>query len=363
MNILTVNGGSSSIKCAIFRAEDSLERVLQESVERDAAPRLLDWLEAQPALADVGAVGHRVVHGMQHVEPELITETLLGELRAMSPFVPEHLPGEIALIEAIRQRHPSWRQVACFDTAFHHGMPDVARQLAIPRRLSEKGVRRYGFHGLSYQFLMGELARLAGDTVARGRVVLAHLGNGASLAAVLNGKSVDTSMGFTPASGLVMGTRTGDIDAGLVAYLARTEGMTGEQFESMASHESGMLGVSGTTADMRRLLEIEKIDSRAAEAISLFCYQARKWVGSFAAVLNGLDTLVFAGGIGENAPTVRARICEGLGFLGVEIDAAANARNESVISSSPSRVTVRVIRTDEELMIARSVARTIGTAA
>jgi acetate kinase len=297
---------------------------------------------------------------MQHVEPELITEQLLGELRSIRAFVPEHLPREIALIEAIRDRHPSLPQVACFDTAFHHGMPRVAKLLAIPRRLEAKGVQRYGFHGLSYSFLMEELARTAGAGPARGRVVLAHLGSGASLAAVRDGKSMDTSMGFTPASGLVMGTRAGDVDPGLVAFLARTERMTAEQFEGMANRESGLLGVSEISADMRELLAREATDVRAAEAIALFCYQVKKWVGAFAAALDGLDTLVFAGGIGENAPVIRSRICDGLRFLGVEVDASTNGRNEAVISTHASPVTVRVIRTDEELMIARSVYRVLG---
>jgi acetate kinase len=361
-SVLTINGGSSSIKCAIFRRAEPLERLLRETVPGGAASSLLDWLERQPSFATVDAVGHRVVHGMQHVEPEPVTEELLEELRHFSQFVPEHLPREIELIEAIRDRHPSLRQVACFDTAFHHGMPRVAKLLAIPRRLDAKGVQRYGFHGLSYSFLMEELARTAGAVAARGRVVLAHLGNGASLAAVRDGKSVDTSMGFTPASGLVMGTRTGDVDPGLVAFMARTERMSPARFEQMASHESGMLGVSGTSSDMRELLAREATDVRAAEAVALFCYQARKWVGAFAAALEGLDTIVFSGGIGEHAPAIRSRICEGLRFLGVELDTAANDRNEAVISAIASRVAVRVIRTDEELMIARSVCRVLGEA-
>ena len=358
--VLTVNGGSSSIKWAIFRPGTPPERVVSESVARGAVAALLDRLDGMSEFASVGAVGHRVVHGMGHVAPEMITEQLLEELRSMSPFVPEHLPGEIALMEAVRDRHPSLPQVACFDTAFHHDMPRVARMLAVPRRLEAKGVRRYGFHGLSYAFLVEELARTAGAGAARGRVILAHLGGGASLAAVRDGRSVDTSMGFTPASGLVMATRSGDVDPGLVAFLERTERMTGEGFEKMANHESGLLGVSGTSADMRELLATESGDVRAAEAVALFCYQARKWAGAFAAALGGLDTLVFSGGIGENAPVIRSRICEGLGFLGVEIDAAANARNDAVVSSRASRVTVRVIRTDEEVVIAGSVYHALG---
>ena len=361
--VLTVNVGSSGIKCAIFRPGNPPERMLSETARRDGATALVDWLEQQPAFAAVGAVGHRVVHGMRHVEPEFVTDGLLDELREMSPMVPEHLPYEIALMDAFARRHPTLRQVACFDTAFHRDMPRVAKLLAIPRRLDAKGVQRYGFHGLSYEFLAGELARQAGPDAAGGRVILAHLGGGASLAALHRGKSIDTSMGFTPASGLMMGTRSGDTDAGLVAFLARTEHMTAEAFEHMASHESGLLGVSGTSADMRELLALEATDVRAAEAVALFCYEARKWIGAFSGALGGLDTLVFSGGIGENAPVVRARICDGLQFLGVQLDPSANAANAPQISAGASRVAVRVIRTDEELVIARSVYRLLGVAA
>ena len=361
--VLTINVGSSGIKCAIFRPGDPPVRVLTETRERDGAVVLVDWLERQAAFETVGAVGHRVVHGMRHVEPEIVTDQLLDELRAMSPIVPEHLPFEIAVIDALRDRRPSLPQVACFDTAFHREMPRVAKLLAIPRRLDAKGVQRYGFHGLSYEFLIEELARQAGPTAARGRVILAHLGGGASLAALQGGRSVDTSMGFTPASGLMRGTRSGDTDAGLVAYLARTEEMSAERFEQMANHESGLLGVSETSADMRVLLLREPSDVRAAEAVTLFCYEAKKWVGAFAAALGGLDTLVFAGGIGENAPAIRARICEGLRFLGLELDVTANATGAPLISARASHIAVRVMHTDEELVIARSVYRVLARAA
>lgn len=318
---------------------------------------LLGWLERQGVLASVHAVGHRVVHGMRHFEPEVVTGSLLRDLRGIIPYDPEHLPREIGMIELFRRRHPRLLQVACFDTAFHRTMPRVARTLALPRRYGRRGVTRYGFHGLSYTFLMEELRRLGDPAARRGRVVLAHLGNGASMAAVRDGRSVDTSMGFTPAAGLVMSTRSGDLDPGLVSYLARTEGMTAAQFQRMVTHESGVLGISGTSPDMRDLLAREARDPRAAEAVELFCYQAMKWVGSYAAVLGGLDTLVFAGGIGENAPAVRARICGGLGFLGVRISARRNAANAAVISTDASRVTVRVIPTDEEWVVAQSALR------
>jgi acetate kinase len=384
--ILTINGGSSSVKFALYAAVEPLKRGLYGTVDRiglsgtnltfheangkpkasrdlvavdhkSAANSLLDWLETHPDFASVKAVGHRVVHGMKHTEPEIVTPELLAELHRISPYDPDHLPREIELIEAFHQRHPKLPQVACFDTAFHQTMPRVAKLLPIPRRFDAKGIQRYGFHGLSYAYLMEELARLGDPAATKGCVILAHLGNGASLAAVRDGKSMDTSMGFTPTAGLVMSTRSGDLDPGLAPYLARTEKMTTQQFYKMVNHESGLLGVSETSSDMRDLLDHEKGDVRAAEAVALFCYQAKKWIGSFAAVLGGLDTLVFAGGIGENAAFVRSRICEGLNFLGIELDESRNAQAAPAISVTGGRVTVRVIRTDEELMIARSVLR------
>jgi acetate kinase len=378
--VLTINGGSSSIKFALYREDAALKRVLHGKIDRiglpgtvltfneetmnieapdyrSAAALLLDWLEERIGLASVKAVGHRVVHGMQHTAPELVTQELLDELHAISPFDPDHLPGEIELIEAFRRRHPKLPQVACFDTAFHRTMPRVAKLLPIPRRFDTAGIQRYGFHGLSYAYLMEELARVAGAKAAQGRVILAHLGNGASLAAVRDGRSLDTSMGFTPAAGLPMGARPGDLDPGVAWYMLRSENLTPEQFNHIINHESGLLGVSETSSDMRDLIECETQDVRAAEAVALFCCQAKKWIGAFAAALGGLDTLVFAGGIGENAPAIRSRICDGLGFLGIELEEKRNAANEGVISAAASRATVRVIRTDEELMIARSVCR------
>jgi acetate kinase len=383
-SILTINGGSSSIRFALYAATEPLQRGLFGAIDRiglsgtsltfsglagtprdhpslvppdhkSAANFLIDWLEEQSGFASIRAVGHRVVQGMQHTTPELVTQELLDELHRISPCDPDHLPSEIELIETFRQRHPKLPQVVCFDTAFHRTMPRVARMLPIPRRYEAKGLERYGFHGLSYTFLVEELARLGDAAATTGRVILAHLGNGASMAAVRDGKSIDTSMSFTPTAGLVMSTRSGDLDPGVAPYLARTEQMTTDRFYEMVSHESGMLGISETSSDMRDLLALEAHDTRAAEAVELFCYQARKWIGSFTAALGGIDTLVFAGGIGENAPAVRARICEGLGFLGVELSEARNSVTPGVISSTSSHVTVRVIHTDEELMIARSV--------
>jgi acetate kinase len=300
------------------------------------------------------------VHGgTRYTRPQSITAEVLKELRRLSPYDPEHLPGEISLIEGFSRRYPTVPQVACFDTAFHRDMPRVARLLAIPRRYDADGVQRYGFHGLSYAYLMDELARVAGREAADGRVILAHLGNGASLAAVLAGKSVDTTMAFTPTAGLPMSTRSGDLDPGLVSYLARTDGMTVEQFHEMVNTKSGLLGISEISPDLRDLLAHES-DVRAAEAVAFFCYQTKKWIGAFAAALGGLDTLVFSGGIGENSAVIRARICDGLGFLGLMLDEARNAAGDPIISQDKSEVTVRVIRTDEEIQIANSVSQLLA---
>jgi acetate kinase len=319
------------------------------------------WIEERTRREALTAVGHRVVHGgPKYSEPQRITAEMVQQLHDLSPFDPEHLPEEILLTEAFHHRFPDLPQVACFDTAFHHDLPRVARLLPIPRRYEAQGVRRYGFHGLSYAFLMGELARLAGAEAAQGRVILAHLGSGASLAAVRDGKSVDTSMSLTPAAGVPMSTRSGDVDPGLVWYLSRTEHMSAKQFNEMVNFRSGLLGVSETSSDMRDLLDREAQDGRAADAVALFCYQVKKWIGAFAAALGGLDTLVFAGGIGEHAATVRARICDGLGFLGIELEERHNVAEAAVISTAASRVTVRVMHTDEEWMIATTVCRVLG---
>lgn len=388
--ILTINGGSSTLKFALFQAGDPPIRGLSGSVDRIGAPKgTLTWRREgtdhvqrqtvqmrdhasciEPLMIAVNdtlmdcplrAIGHRVVHGgRRYREPQMVTPTVMEELQRLSPYDPEHLPGEIELIAGFSQRHPHVPQVACFDTAFHRDMPTVARLLAIPRRYEKRGLQRYGFHGLSYAFLMRELGRVGAPHEVNGRVILAHLGNGASMAAVHNGKALDTTMGFTPTSGLPMSRRSGDLDPGLVSYLARTEDMSVDRFHQMVNTESGLLGVSETSSDMRDLLQEEQNDSRAAEAVALFCYHAKRSIGSLAAALGGLDALVFSAGIGEHSPIVRARICEGLEFLGMIIDPARNEAGEAVISTEGSRVTVRVIRTDEESEIARSVMEIIG---
>jgi acetate kinase len=314
--------------------------------------------------AQLVGVGHRVVHGgLDYTQPVRVDDAVLVALERYVSLAPLHQPHNLAAIRALARQAPGLPQVACFDTAFHRDLPAVARLLPIPRRYQAQGVRRYGFHGLSYAYLLEELERIGGQDAARGRVILAHLGNGASLAAVRGGACLDTSMGFTPASGLVSSTRSGDLDPGLVAFLAQREGMTASQFHHMVNHESGLAGVSEISADMRELIAREDEDVRAAEAVALFCYQARKWVGAFTAALGGLDTLVFSAGIGERSALIRARICQGLDFLGLALDEARNAAHAAVISTDASRVAVRVMRTDEELMIARSVSRTVGAGA
>ena len=389
MSVLTINAGSSSIRFAFYgpgsdpakleygkierigesgatfevsagRGQTPARVALEAGSFRAAVESLLQWLEAQPRFAEVTAVGHRVVHGMAHSQPARVTPRLLEELKAAIPYDPEHLPQEIELLDSLRRRFPRLEQVACFDTAFHHTMPRVATILPIPRRYESKGVRRYGFHGLSYTFLLQELARLGDAACEHGRVVLAHLGNGASIAAVRDRRSIDTSMAFTPTAGLPMSTRSGDLDPGVLNFVATTEARDPAFLQRMVNHESGLLGISETSSDVRDLLAREDADERAAEAIGVFCYQTKKWIAAFAGALGGLDTLVFAGGIGENSAPIRQRVCEGLQFIGLELDESRNREHAPVISSAASRVAVRVIPTDEEAVIARMTRETLA---
>ncbi|TDE18094.1 acetate/propionate family kinase [Dyadobacter psychrotolerans] len=387
-SILTINGGSSSIRFAFYQLEPAfalllsgkLENIgnknaipvftdntsdkpelvnIQQNTYEYAANFLIEWLEQRPEFSKISGIGHRIVQGMQHTDPQEITPELISYLKEIRLYDPEHLPEEIKLIELFSKRHPPLKQIACFDTSFHAKMPTVAKRLPIPRRFSEKKIRRYGFHGLSYAYLMQELERQAGKEAANGKIILAHLGSGASLAAVKHGKSVETSMGFTPASGVLMGTRSGDIDPGVAWYMMQFEKLSPKQFNHLVNHESGLLGISDTSSDMRELLKIEKADVRAAEAIELFCYQIKKSIGSFAAVLGGIDTLIFSGGIGENIPQIRSRICQNLGFLGIELDEKQNQANASIISTDSGKVHIRVIATNEELMIARLISQVL----
>jgi len=387
LRVLTVNTGSSSLKAALYLMGQEEKALFSAQAERiggagsrfravDEDGRIL--ADDQTALPDHGAalqalfttlgrqdlapeaIGHRVVHGgAAHREPAPITPDLVAALEELVPIDPDHLPQAIQAIRAVGRAFPALPQIACFDTAFHRRMPLRAQRYALPRRLAEIGVVRYGFHGLSYEYIIGELRRLA-PAEAAGRVIIAHLGNGASMVALRGGASLDTTMGFTPAGGLVMGTRSGDLDPGVLLYLLQEQGMTPAALNTMVNQQAGLVGVSGTTGDMRDLLEREAADPHAAEAIGLFCYQARKFLGALAAALGGLDTLVFTAGIGEHAAPVRARICESLEFLGVRLDDGRNAAHAPVISRDGSPVTVRVMKTDEDLMIARHARRMIG---
>jgi acetate kinase len=351
-HILTVNSGSSSLKFALYRMQQDETRLLAGSLEgigngegrfevrggdgralvdrqsplpdhRTALQTLFTWLQAEQPAVRLEAVGHRIVYGgPDFIQPHRVTPELVARLGQLVSFAPDHLPHEIKAIQVVSQDYPGVQQVACFDTAFHRALPRLARIYALPRSLEQAGVRRYGFHG-------------------------------ASLTAVSAGRSLDTTMGLTPLGGLVMGTRSGDLDPGVLLYLLRQPGQSVETLDHLLNQQSGLLGVSGLSADMQELLENEEQDPHAAEAVALFCYQAKKFLGALAAALGGLDTLVFAGGIGENAPAIRWRICQGLEFLGIHLDAARNQANASRISPQGSPVTVRVMKTDEELMIAR----------
>lgn len=380
--LLTINTGSSSLKAALYHRTDTETRDLAITVERigtsgsqiriadargaslrdeardvpDFGAALEDifaWLHRKYPDGAFDAVGHRVVHGgMDYRAPGRVTPEMLGTLRKLTDIDPDHLPQAIAAIEAVRRADAAMPQVACFDTAFHRTMPPVAQRYALPREYGAAGVIRYGFHGLSYEYIMAALRAADGDAAA-GRVVIAHLGNGASMVAVRGGVGVETTMGFTPTGGLMMGTRTGDLDPGVLLYLQQSHGMSAAETSALVNTRAGLLGVSETSADMRDLLDKEATDSRAAEAVELFCYQAKKFVGALAAVLGGVDTLIFTGGIGEHAAPARARICAGLDFLGIGIDPARNAAHAPVISRGGGAATVRVMATDEDLMIAR----------
>ena len=381
--VLCLNGGSSSLKFAAFAVDGAEPRALARGgVDRIGSPNAVLHVRSEDGsprreercdAPDLGAVvplvfaaltrldiawhaiGHRVVHGgPEHLQPERIDDELIASLRDAISFAPLHLPGELALIEEVSKQNPALPQVACFDTAFHARMPEIARRLALPTSLRDAGVRRYGFHGLSYE----SIVRTLGPRVS-GRVIVAHLGNGASMVALADGEPRDTTMSFTPCGGLVMGTRPGDLDPGVVVYLARTRGMEASAIEVLLNRQSGLLALSETSSDMQALLASRSSDARAELAIAVFCYNARKWIGALSAVLGGLDTLVFTGGIGENAAPVREEICRELSFLGIQLDTGRNARSEPVITVDGSRAAVRVIPTDEESVVARHTARLI----
>ncbi|MCC7084258.1 MAG: acetate/propionate family kinase [Pirellulales bacterium] len=383
-HLVTINGGSSSIKFAIYAAADRRSRIgggvierigtaetaltvtraddrrverrpIHAADHRQAAEQLADWLLAQIGATQIAAVGHRVVHGgTRLIDHQRISAEVLAALREAQPIDLAHLPREIALIEVFTQRLQHTPQFACFDTTFFRELPRIAQALPIPRKYDADGIRRFGFHGLSYSYLASELRKIAPQEAA-GRVIVAHLGSGASMAAMRGGQPIDTSMAFTPTAGLVMGTRPGDLDPGLLLYLMRVESLSPEQMDDFIHQRCGIIGRSETTSDMRDLLARRADDPRASEAVALFCYQAKKFIGAYAAALGGLDSIVFSGGIGEHAAEVRAEICDGLGFLGVRLDAQRNLKSAAVISADGSPVAVRVIPTDEELVIAEIV--------
>jgi acetate kinase len=351
--ILVVNTGSSSVKLGLFAAEPAVRRLATAGVDRlgqaehqQAVRHALGELVDDPD-SDLDAIGHRFVHGGRaYISPVMISPPVLAEMRELVSLAPDHLPQAIAAVETLRDAAPSLPQVACFDTAFHHTLPAVARAVALPRRL---GIERFGFHGLSFEHILTRL-RSMGACEADGRVIVAHLGNGASMAAIRHGRCVETTMGFTPAGGLVMGTRPGDLDPGILVYLAE-HGSAAAQLQDLINHEGGLLALSELTSDMQELLASR--DGRAELAVEVFCYQARKFVGALASVLDGVDTLVFTGGIGTGSAEIRSRICARLGHLGVDLDPAANADHRDIVSRRDGAVTVRVIATDEELTIAQ----------
>lgn len=368
--VLALNGGSSSLKAGLYDAADPPRKLVAVTVERIGLPgeapdhahalgRVVAALEPFGGLAALGAVGHRIVHGGDFDGPRRIDDTVLAELGRLASLDPAHLPAEIALVRAVTARAPAVPQVACFDTAFHRTMPRVARLFALPHELAARGIRRYGFHGLSYAFLARALASVVGEERARGRVVLAHLGSGSSLCALSDGKSVETTMGFTPTGGVPMGTRSGDLDPGVLVHILRSTRMNVDELDDLLNRRAGLAGLSGGSPDMRDLLAREATDPRAADAVAVFCHGVKKAIGALTAVLGGVDALVFSAGIGERSAVVRARIVQGLGHLGLDLDTEANERHASVISTPPSPCTVVVLRTDEESMIVEETRRTL----
>ncbi len=381
--ILTINSGSSSIKFSLYQMGQSESLILSGMIERiglkptvlkiknaqgetnlednlnlrdhDAAFKaLFHWLRKNSPVEKIDAAGHRIVHGgIEYSRPQGITPGLMETLNELVPLAPDHLPNEITGIMAINKSYPGLTQVACFDTAFHRQLPLRAKMYPLPRTLFQEGIMRYGFHGLSYEYIMQELMTVAGEKIARGRIIIAHLGSGASMVAVKDGKSMDTTMGFTPTGGLMMGTRSGDLDPGILIYLLNEKGLSPSSLNEMLNVYSGLLGVSGRGSDMKFLLDNETKSSDVAEAIYLFCYQAKKFLAALCAASGGLDTLIFTGGIGENSPVIRKRICDDMTFLNIYLDPIKNESNKPIISSDGVPTTIRVMKTNEELMIAR----------
>ncbi len=384
--VLTLNAGSSSLKVALFpeTGDQPLAVGLADRIGPDGVLKLkdatgaplaasgdltshagaiaavIDSFRAQWPDLELLAIGHRVVHGgADNTRPVTVDDAVLTDLERLSPFAPLHQPHNLAGIRAAMAAFPGVPQVACFDTAFHRTNPKVSDSFALPRALYDDGVRRYGFHGLSYDYIAGELARRA-PHLAEGRVIVAHLGNGASMCALQAGRSMASTMGFTALDGLPMGTRCGQVDPGVLLYLMDQKGMTAAEITDLLYRQSGLLGLSGLSNDMRTLEAAGTPE--AAEAIDYFVFRCQREVGSLAAALGGIDALIFCGGIGENSRLIRARICERLGWMGIDIDPARNAANDAVISTDQARTTVMVIATNEELVIARAARAALGLA-
>ncbi len=387
MKVLTINSGSSSLKFSVYRMANAeklerdgeisrigldegsfevsdgggrqLERRQTEIADHDAALRMLfDWLKSDSPEEEIAAVGHRLVHGgPDYREPLRLDDGHIRKLEELAPLAPEHLPHEIKAIRSIRNKFSGLPQIACFDTGFHRHLPRIAQMYPLPGEMWRDGIRRYGFHGLSYEYILQELEKERDSRGLPDRIIIAHLGNGASMAAVKNGRSADTTMGFTPAGGLMMGTRSGDLDPGVLVYLQKEKNFGAADINRLINEEAGLKGVSGLSSDMKDLLEKEKTSGAAKQAVALFCYRARKYLGALTAVLGGLDTLIFTAGIGEKSAEIRRRICRHTAYLGIELAEQKNKNNDRIISGKNSKVTVRVMKTDEALMIARHTRR------
>jgi acetate kinase len=382
--IAAINSGSSSLKFGLFTADTPLNTILNGSIHNigridcqitlehegekeivnpgaaiydveDAALYLVKWLQQRSTTYNVAAIGHRIVHGgLRFSEPEVVDEKFIDELEALVPLAPLHLPAAIAILKVFTSQLHSVVQVACFDTAFHAHMPFEARHYALPRSLWDEGIVRYGFHGLSCEYILHQLQQ-ADERINEKKIIIAHLGAGSSITAIRDGKSIENTMGFSPAGGLVMNTRAGDIDPGVMSYLMKHKKMNADQLESLFNKNAGLEAIAVAGGSMQQLLQDESRDSYAAQAVLLYCYHVKKQVAALTAALGGLDILVFTGGIGENSPVIRQRVCRDLGFLGIELNKALNDRNLENISELPSPVQVFVLPTNEELMIAKHV--------
>jgi acetate kinase len=383
LNILSINSESSSLKCGLFRMSDKPASVYMArasgigsdedsrlTIENNSGKTIVDkaakfpdhsaaldvilsWLKETRPDMPIDVIGHRLVHGgSEYIRPQVITPDIEEHLHKLIPLAPDHLPRELDALDKLRRLFPETTQVACFDTTFHRNMPRVARIYPLPRNMFEHGIMRYGFHGLSYEYILQKLEDVAGNKIAEQKVIIAHLGSGASMVAVEDGQSIDTTMGFTPAGGLVMSTRTGDLDPGIFPHLLMHKKWPASAINEMINQKSGLLGVSGISASMKDLVAKEESEPEAREAIELFCYQATKFLGALIAVLGGLNTLVFTGGIGEKSAEIRQRICRTMAYAGIELNHDANSDNAEIISANNSRVTVRVMETNEEYMVA-----------